>query len=162
MNDTLERPGADNFDFLIGRWQVRHRRLKRRLQGSDEWETFSGTSVASKLLGGHGNIDDNLIELPAGAYRAATLRAWDPGAGQWSIWWLDGRWPGRIEAPMRGAITGGVGRFFADDTFEGRPIQVRFLWSDIGAASARWQQAFSADGGKTWENNWVMDFDRLA
>ncbi len=90
-------------------------------------------------------------------------RAFDPATRQWSIWWLDGRTPSQIDTPMRGGFDkDGVGLFLADDTFEGRPIRVRFLWSHRGPNSARWEQAFSLDGGESWEVNWVMDFERQA
>lgn len=149
-----------DFDFLFGRWQVRHQRLKERLVGCTQWETFEGRSSARPLLDGFGNVDDNWIDLPGGAYRAATLRAFDPASATWSIWWLDGRYPDRIDVPMRGSFSDGVGRFFADETIGGRPVRVRFLWSDITATTCRWQQAFSVDRGDSWETNWRMEFTR--
>ena len=153
---------AHDFDFLHGRWRVLHRRLKRRLAACTEWEEFSGDTLAWPLLGGHGIVDDNLLELPSGHYRAVTLRSFDAARGEWSIWWLDGRQPGVLDTPMRGRFVDGVGSFHAEDSFEGRPIRVRFLWSDIGADRCQWQQAFSEDGGATWETNWIMRFERVA
>ena len=147
-----------DFDFILGRWQVRHRRLLKRLAGCTEWQYFPGTSVVQPILGGQGTFDDNVIELPAGTYRAATLRSYDPAARLWSIWWLDPRYPGPLDPPMQGHFDGGMGLFLADDTFEGRPIRVRFIWSRIDTPTPRWEQAFSADGGQTWETNWEMDF----
>jgi hypothetical protein len=155
---------SSDFDFLFGRWHVAHRRLRRRLAGCTEWDLFGGSSEARPLLGGLGNVDDNVIELPAdmgGSYRAATLRAFNPKAGTWSIWWLDGRWPDRIDVPMVGRFDAeGNGLFLADDLFEGRPIRVRFLWLRTRTTSPRWEQAFSADQGASWETNWEMDFKR--
>jgi hypothetical protein len=150
---------ATDFDFFIGTWRIHHRRLKERLVGCSQWELFEGRSKAQKLLGGLANVDDNLLHLPDGDYRALTLRSFDVATGQWSIWWLDGRHPGRLDAPMVGSFTGGVGHFYADDTYNGQAIRVRFLWtkrSELG--QPRWEQAFSIDGGATWEVNWVMDF----
>ncbi len=149
-----------DWDWLVGRWNVRHRRLKARLAGSAEWQEFAGTSVAWLTMGGLGTADDNVIELPGGTYRAMGVRAFDPKAGQWSIWWLDARYPTAIEPPVRGGFKDGVGTFTGDDTLNGRPIKVRFRWSEITPASARWEQAFSPDGGATWEVNWVMAFSR--
>lgn len=151
---------AENFDFLIGRWRVRHHRLKQRLQGCTEWDDFAGTCQCWKLMNGQGNVDDNLLELPKGHYRAASLRAFDPEARQWAIWWLDGRVADRLDVPVRGGFSDGVGVFLADDMFEDRPIRVRFIWSDITPIATRWQQAFSPDGGASWETNWIMDFTR--
>ena len=137
-----------------------HRRLKERLTGSGEWIDFAGTAVVQKTLGGLGNMDDNVLELPGDAYRAVTLRSFDAEARQWSIWWLDGRDPGKLDAPMIGHFEDGVGAFYADDTFAGRPVRVRFLWTLPRPDHPHWEQAFSTDGGVTWETNWTMDFTR--
>lgn len=155
------RGSACDFDFFVGSWTIQHRRLKERLMGCQEWEAFQGRSVMHKLMGGHANVDDNVIHLPAGDYRALTLRSFDADTGLWSIWWLDGRHPGRLDAPMVGGFQDGQGVFFADDTLRGQAIRVRFVWttrSELGLP--RWEQAFSADGGQSWEVNWVMDFQR--
>jgi hypothetical protein len=149
-----------DFDFLVGKWHVRHHRLKARLQSSHEWEDFNGSSALQLTMNGYGTLDDNVIELPAGTYRAVTLRSWDPASKEWAIWWLDGRYPTRLDPPMHGNFANGVGTFYGDDTFDGKPIRVRFLWTDITRDNCRWQQAFSTDGGKTWETNWVMQFTR--
>jgi hypothetical protein len=150
-----------DFDFFVGRWTVRHRRLKERLAASTQWEEFGGTSLMQKLMDGQGNIDDNLIEVPSGHYRAVSLRSFDPKTRQWAIWWVDGRDPHhRLDPPMVGSFSAGIGTFYADEIFNERPIRVRYLWSDITANSCRWQQAFSPDGGQTWETNWIMDFER--
>jgi hypothetical protein len=160
---ALDRSGIHDFDFLAGEWRIHHRRLKERLAGSTEWIEFSGTQKAQLLMNGAANMDDNFMDMPGGAYRAVTLRAFDPKTGLWSIWWLDGRNPhGPLDPPMRGRFENGVGLFFADDTFNGKPIRVRFIWSNITKTTARWEQAFSPDAGKTWETNWVMDFARVA
>lgn len=113
-------------------------------------------------MGGSGNIEDNLIHLPEGAYRAVALRSYDAASGNWAIWWLDGRAPHQLDVPVVGRFEGGVGTFLADDTFDGRPIKVRFLWRRSDANYCRWEQAFSADAGKSWETNWTMDFRRTS
>jgi hypothetical protein len=160
---TDAAPGSaiHDFDFYIGSWQVHHRRLKARLAGSDDWQEFEGTSRAWKILDGGGNIDDNVLELPDGTYRAISLRTFDPAAGHWSIWWLDGRNPSRLDPPVVGGFANGIGTFLAEDTFEGQPILVRFLWSGITQDTCRWEQAFSTDGGTTWEVNWIMASTRV-
>jgi hypothetical protein len=151
--------GRSDFDFLTGRWTVAHRRLRRRLVSDTQWDAFSGQCAALPMIGGLANVDDNLIELPDGAYRAATVRAFDPALRRWSIWWIDGR-SMRLDPPVHGAFANGVGTFLGDDVLDGRPIMVRFIWSEIGPDTARWEQAFSADGGTHWETNWVMRFSR--
>ena len=159
---TVE-PGSavHDFDFYWGKWRVHHRRLKERLAGSDAWQEFEGTSEAWPLLGGAGNVDDNVLELPAGTYRAISLRSYDPKTEQWSIWWLDGRYPGQLDPPVVGGFKDGIGTFQCDDTFNGKPIIVRFIWSNITPTSTRWEQSFSPDGGQTWEVNWIMESTRI-
>lgn len=152
--------GSHDFDFFMGSWRVRHRRLKERLVGNHEWEEFGGETTAQAILGGSGNIDDNEIELPGGAYRAVTLRTFDPDRRQWSIWWLDGRHPARFDPPVVGGFENGVGTFYGEDTLNGKPIYVRFLWTETASGAPHWEQAFSADAGKSWETNWTMNFTR--
>jgi hypothetical protein len=154
-----QSPGLGDFDWLVGRWKVRHHRLKERLAGSHDWEDFDGTSQEWLTLGGYGTIDDNVIELPSGTYRAMGFRAYNPDTRQWSVWWLDARRQ-TIDPPVRGGFAGGRGVFVGDDVLRGMPVKVRFIWSDITPASARWEQAFSPDGGRTWEMNWSMQFTR--
>ncbi len=153
---------ASDFDFFIGDWRVEHRRLKDRLAGSTDWEVFAGTTSTRKTLGGMGNCDDNHLELPGGSYYAMTVRTFDPTTHKWSIWWLDGRQPGTLDVPMTGEFTDGVGTFFAKDTYKGTPIVVRFLWQVKPDGTPRWEQAFSADDGKSWETNWTMEFKKAA
>lgn len=153
--------GLADFDFLIGDWRVAHRRLKRRLAGDQEWEAFGGASSTRKILGGLGNLEDNWINLPPEAYRAVALRSFNPQTARWAIWWLDARAPHQIDVPVIGGFENGVGAFFADAHLNGRPIRVRFLWTQTLTPSPQWEQAFSADGGLNWETNWVMVFSRV-
>tara|TARA_R110002020_G_scaffold53433_4_gene149590 strand:+ start:838 stop:1314 length:477 start_codon:yes stop_codon:yes gene_type:complete len=158
MTDTA----CHDFDFVFGDWTVRHRRLTARLAGSDAWEEFDGTSSTRPVLGGNGNVEDNFIALPAGPYRALALRSYDRAADLWAIWWLDHRDPHQLDVPVKGRFVNGVGTFYAEDSFEGRPIRIRFTWESLGPDSNRWDQAFSDDGGATWEINWIMQFHRVA
>ena len=151
--------GRDDFDFLIGTWQVHHRRLKERLKGSSEWEEFEGDTVDRKILNGLGNMDENIIHRETGTVHAVTLRLFDPQAQEWSLYWATGS-SGILEVPMIGGFKHGLGEFYSQEVFEGRHIFSRFIWSEITTASCKWEQAFSADGGQTWETNWVMDFER--
>lgn len=150
-----------SFDFLHGIWRVHHHRLRNRLAHSSEWEDFEGTSQCWAILGGDGNVDDNVIQVPSGTYRASTMRVFDTKSGVWRIWWYDARNVDTVEPPLVGSFHDGVGTFYADDSWQGKPIRVRFLWRSIGENAARWEQAFSDDDGKTWETNWVMSFDKV-
>lgn len=159
MSRSETEPNND-FDFFIGDWHVAHRQLKQRLTGCSEWLAFDGATSTRLLLDGFANVDDNVLNHPTGQYRAATMRAFDRAAGSWSIWWLDGRFPGKLDAPVVGSFADGIGTFYSDDTFESKPIRVRFRWDARNAGAPVWEQAFSPDGGEHWETNWIMQFTR--
>jgi hypothetical protein len=161
-NLAQDLSGVHDFDFFVGKWQTHSRKLKERLTGSHDWEEFDGTIRSFKLMTGLANVDDTEFDMPEGIYRGVAPRAYDPKTGLWAIWWIDGRNPhGALDPPVKGRFVHGVGTFYADDTLRGKPIKVRFVWSDITPTSARWEQAYSGDGGKTWEVNWSQVLRRL-
>ena len=154
--------GLHDFDFLFGEWRIHSRRLKERLTGSTDWEEFEGTLSCRSYMDGRANVDDTVFHTPQGIYRGVAPRAYDPKTGQWAIWWIDGRNPfGNVDPPVKGRFKNGVGTFYAEDTLRGKPIKVRFTWSHITKTTARWEQAFSPDGGKTWEVNWEQRLERV-
>jgi hypothetical protein len=150
--------GWRDFDFFHGKWRVAHRRLVERLAGSNEWQEFGGICICQPTLGGRGNFDDNILDLPGSQYRAMTIRSFDTETGRWSIWWLDARQPAQLDVPVVGSFDGDVGTFIARDNFQGRPVLVRFQWRK--GAAPTWQQAMSDDDGESWEVNWMMRFTR--
>jgi hypothetical protein len=156
-------PGLHDFDFLVGRWQVHHRKLKHRLVNSHEWIEFEGTLFNQPLMGGYANVDDTVFEVPGGTYRGVAPRSFDAKSAQWSIWWMDSRKPlAPIGPPVIGSFHNGVGMFYAnDDTENGKPVRTRFIWSEITPTSCHWEQAESPDGGKTWETDWIQDLKRV-
>ena len=138
--------------------------LKRRLAGETEWISFDGSSTFRKILGGLGNFDENEIRKPDVTYIGATLRLYDPAKRSWSIYWMDSRMPSGDSRGIAlvGSFENGIGTFFSDETFEGKPIKVRYIWNLTNPDRPHWQQAFSPDAGKTWEVNWVNEFTRVA
>ena len=149
--------GAHDFDFLHGRWRGRNRRLRERLVGCEEWEESDCTVDCRPMLGGLANVDEyRSTHLPG--FIAMTVRVFDPKARQWAIYWADNRY-GTLDPPMRGAFEGDLGTFFGGDFHQGRAVLCRFIWRR--GEPPRWEQAFSADGGETWETNWTMDFVRI-
>jgi hypothetical protein len=151
-----------DWDWLLGSWDVFHSRLKDRLVGSTEWQEFNGKSAFWTTMRGLGNVDDNSLQLPAGDYRGLSVRAFDPGTRSWAIWWLDGRNPERIDPPVRGGFRGDEGEFIGTDVYKGTPVTVRFRWHEVRSKRPWWDQAFSTDGGKTWEINWRNYFTRTS
>ena len=160
MNATKTRNGTRDFDFWMGSWKVHNRVLKERLAGSTEWVEFEALSIARPLLDGLGNEDEFRTDHDGG-FIGMSFRFYDPQKDQWAIYWADTRRPGLLDAPVLGSFSGDVGIFEGDDTFEGRPIRMRFIWSGITTPTPRWEQAFSEDDGETWETNWIMDFTPL-
>lgn len=148
--------GRRDFDFLFGRWNVRHRRLGTLLSGAEDWYEFPGTAVAQPILGGLGNIDDN--DFPTLGFGGMTLRLFEPAKRQWSIYWANSR-AGILFSPVFGRFENGEGRFHGEDAHEGAPIKVVYRWQAITPVSCHWEQAFSRDG-RDWETNWTMDFTR--
>lgn len=165
MNAAIAKPAPHplphDFNFLHGHWCVHNRRLLRRLVGCSDWQDFTATAMCEPILGGMGNRDehetDDFVDTH---FIGMSLRLFNPSTRQWSIWWADNR-RGVLEPPVHGAFTGGVGTFLGDDVHAGRPVRVRFIWDARDLAHPRWEQAFSADSGASWETNWVMMFSRI-
>jgi hypothetical protein len=147
-----------NFDFLVGSWTSVQRRLVKPLSGSDEWTESRATTQAWQVFGGAANVDE--VHFPDWGFSGLSVRLLDPATREWSIYWVSSR-NGELQLPpVVGRFSDGVGTFYSDEDYEGRAIRVRYRWSDITATSARWEQAFSVDGGQTWETNWTADLTR--
>jgi hypothetical protein len=160
MSGTEHPAGASDFDFLLGKWHVKNIRLKSRLTGCDEWEEFDAHYENWPLLEGFGNGDRMRVHWRGRDYEGCSLRIFNPADGLWRIYWVDNV-NFRLGPPVVGGFTDGIGEFYGDDIHEGTPVKVRFTWSDISSDSARWEQAFSADDGDTWETNWIMISTRV-
>ncbi len=156
----MNKDVSHDFDFLFGHWKVENERLFKRLQNCGEWERFDAVSEAKPILGGIGNIDTFTPDHWRPGFIGMSLRLFNPSTQQWSIYWMSNQ-TGKLEPPVVGGFQDGVGVFEGDDVLEGRPIRVRFIWSEITANSARWHQDFSDDDGQTWETNWVMRMTRV-
>jgi hypothetical protein len=151
------RDGSHDFDFIYGKWRMPNHRLLKRLTGSHDWADFISCDEAAPLAGGIGNID-TLRTNYWKDFAGTTVRTYDPATGLWRIYWVDNRFShGDLGTPMVGKFEGNVGVFEDKEAFEGKPIIARFIWTinpKRSEAVANWEQAFSTDGGKTWETNW--------
>jgi hypothetical protein len=157
------RDGQHDFDFEIGSWKIHLSRLKDRLVGSKEWVQFDGTSVTRKVWGGRSNLEEFETDSPTGHIEGLTLRVYNPQTHQWSIYWANSKDPdlGQTIIPMVGEFKDGRGEFYDQELWKGRSVYVRFIWSKMTPNSAHFEQAFSTDGGKTWEVNWITDQTRV-
>ena len=152
--------GSRDFDFEIGTWKTRLKRLAKPLSGSTAWVEYEGTSVVRRLWDGAANLVELDVSGPAGRIEGVSLRLYSPGSRQWSLNFA-GRRSGALSPPVIGEFRDGRGEFHGQDTLDGRKILVRFVISDVTADSCRFEQAFSDDGGRTWEVNWIAIDTRL-
>jgi hypothetical protein len=158
--DSAERDGQHDFDFEIGSWNIHLSRLQDRLAGSTTWVDFDGTSVTRKVWNGRANLEEFEADSSQGHIEGLTLRLYNPQSRQWSIYWANGK-DGILAQPMIGEFKNGRGEFFDQEPWKGRAVYVRFIWSDTTTKSPHFEQAFSDDGGKTWEVNWITNQTRV-
>lgn len=155
-----ERDGQHDFDFEIGTWKTHLSRLLHPLTGSTTWIDYEGTSVVRKVWNGRANLGELEVDGQSGHIEGLSLRLYNPQSRQWNISWANAS-DGILGQAMTGAFKDGRGEFFDRETLDGRVIDVRFVFSDITPTSFRFEQAFSGDGGKTWEVNWKATFTRV-
>jgi hypothetical protein len=154
-------PGANDFDFLVGRWTVFNRRLQRPLERDDaDWREFT-MEVENRPLAGLGNVDVyRSSEFPGiPTFEAMALRLFDPEQSLWRIWWASTSSAGQLDTPVVGEFAGGHGVFLSDDVLGGRPVRVRYEWL-TSDRQPEWRQSFSFDEGLTWQENWIMNWRR--
>jgi len=155
-----QRDGQHDFDFEIGTWKTHISRLLKPLTGSTVWIEFDGTSVVRKVWNGRANLVELEADGPTGHLQVLSLRLYNPESRQWSLYAANSS-SGILSVPTVGEFKNGRGEFFDQEPFNGRTILVRNVWSDITADSCRFEQAFSDDGGKTWEVNWIATDTRI-
>ena len=148
------RDGQHDFDFEIGTWKTHLRRLQHPLTGSTTWVEYDGTTVVRSIWNGGANLVELNVTGPAGHLEVLSLRLYNAQSGQWSLnSAVNGS--GSLGQPSIGEFKNGRGEFLDQEMYNGRAILVRFVISDITRTSCRFEQSFSADGGKTWEVNWI-------
>jgi hypothetical protein len=149
-----------DFDFFAGKWKIRNRKLKSRLQNCDEWFEFEAAQECYMVLSGFGNLDHFKTELDGAPFEGLTLRLFNPVTRLWSIYWADNKVV-KLDVPVVGSFENGIGKFYAKDIFEGQEILVMFHWDATDTDNVTWSQAFSADKGESWEWNWYMYFSHI-
>jgi hypothetical protein len=157
----MKRDGQHDFDFEIGVWKTQLKRLLNPLSGSTKWVEYEGKSVVRKVWDGRANLVELTADGPAGHFEGLNLRLYNPETRQWSLHFANSR-NGELVAPVIGEFKNGRGEFYSQETLNGRAIFVRFVISGITPNSCRFEQAFSDDGGKTWEVNWIAIDTRIA
>lgn len=145
-----------DFDFLIGSWTIDNRMLKEPLCGSDKWRKFEASMDTIKILGGAGNRSIFRAIINSRYLEAIIMRLFNPATKHWSLNWVD-NWSVVFKPSLEGEFINGTGKFFCDDIWKGKLIRVRYVWEKIMPNSANLERAFSEDGEKTWETNWIME-----
>ncbi len=150
------RDGQHDFDFLLGTWKYHLSRLDHPLTGSTKWLEFEATGTCVPVWNGRAQLDQIEADGPTGHIEGLTLRLYNPQSHQWNLNWANAK-DGTLSTPTIGSFDAknGRGEFFDQEIYDGRAILVRYIWSDITSNSARFEQSFSIDGGKTWEPNWI-------
>lgn len=160
QSGPTRRDGQHDFDFEIGTWKTHLSRLLNPLTGSTAWVEYEGTTVVRKVWNGRANLVELVADGPAGHFEGLSLRLYNPQSRQWSLNFASSH-NGTLTQPAIGEFKNGRGEFYSQEIFNGRAIFVRFVISDITPDSCRFEQAFSADGGKTWEVNWIATDRRV-
>lgn len=152
--------GQHGFDFLMGsRWKVHLKRLLHPLTGSTTWVELDGWSQTHPLWDGRANVDEFVTRSGDGSMNVEglTLRLYNGKTGEWSLYWGTSTLGALAMPPTVGKFADGRGEFYDHEDYQGKPIIVRYIWSDMSPTHAHFEQSFSADGGKTWEVNWISD-----
>ena len=147
----------EGFSFMEGRWRVHNRRLKESLTEREDWTEFEANLVCVSVLSGLVNIDE--MRQADGTPMGSAVRVFDTTKRTWSDYWIRAS-DGVLTDPVIGKFAKGRGEFVGPDTYKGKKVLVRYVWTDL-ASKPRWEQAISADGGKTWQVNWIMVYERL-
>ena len=149
----------NDFNFFEGKWKIRNKKLKARLENCSDWIEFDQTQEMYKVLNGIGNIDNFLADLDGQPFEGMTVRLFNPKTNLWSIYWADSN-NGKLDPPVVGSFENNVGHFFTKDTFNSKPILVVFRWDARDENIPIWSQASSNDNGVNWEWNWYMFMER--
>lgn len=154
-----ENSSKNDFDFLVGKWKVKNRKLNSRLDNCAEWTEFEAEGEMQKILTGIGNIDNFHASFDGQPFEGMALRLFNPKTRLWSIYWTDSN-TGVLDPPVIGSFDNNIGHFFAPDIFKTKEIIFVFRWDITDPQNPVWSQAFSEDKGKTWEWNWHMHMSK--
>jgi len=144
-----------DFDFFAGKWNIHNRKLKQRLNDCKEWLEFDATGETQIILHGLGNTDNFITSFEGQPFEGRTFRLFNPLTRLWSIYWADSN-NGKLDTPVVGSFDRNIGQFYCKDIYNDKPVLVMFRWDKTDPGQPVWSQAFSPDGGNTWEWNWYM------
>ena len=157
MNNPAAIPVANgkagDFAFLSGEWRIRNRRLKDGV-----WDEFDGEATVVGILGGIGSVEE--LRIPSRNFSGMGLRLLDVERKLWADHWVNALHGALSPTPAWGSFVDGVGIWDTEERDNDHPVIVRGVWDQITPTSCRWYQALSGDNGRTWQENWVMNWTR--
>jgi len=154
--------GQHDFDFLIGSWKIHLKKRLHLLSGSNEWVEFDGTVVCRTIWNGLAEAEEFNVDSPVNNIfiKGLAVRLYNPKTRQWTIYWANSKNGAFDPQSQSGQFTDGRGEFYGQDTVDGRTVYVRWIWSNTTSPAPHFEQAYSADGGRTWEVNWITEQTR--
>ncbi|MBL0355901.1 MAG: DUF1579 family protein [Chitinophagaceae bacterium] len=147
----------NDFDFLVGKWKVNNRRLK-----NDEWVEFESELHMRKTIGGLGNVENYYATFDGKPFEGQAVRLFNPTTKLWTVYWMDSTNATMDEHPVTGSFENNIGKLYANDTVDGKPVVVLYQWDATNPEHPKWSQATSEDNGKTWSWNWEMILTKIA
>jgi hypothetical protein len=159
QGEASQHDGQRNFDFLVGSWKIHLKRLVQPGNGPREWVDLDGTVVCRHVFDGRAEVEEFNVESRDKKMHIQGLatRFYNPTSHQWSIWWANAKDGAMYPPPVVGEFRNGRGEFYDQEVVNGRTVFTRYVWTAITSSSPHFEQSISADGGKTWELNWVTD-----
>jgi hypothetical protein len=156
---AARRDGQRDFDFLVGSWKIHLKRLVQPEHGAKQWVDLEGTVVCRQVFDGRAEVEEFNVESRDKKMRIQGLatRFYNPASHQWSIWWANAKDGAMFPPPVVGEFKNGRGEFYDQEIVDGRFVFTRFVWTATTTNSPHFEQSISADGGKSWELNWVTD-----
>ena len=156
---STEASGGHDYDFNLGTWHTQIKRFLNPFSAAGETMEMNGTVTVKRVWGGRAQLEEIEADGPKGHWEGLTLFLYDPKAHQWNQTFVGSK-SGSVAAPLVGSFKNGQGELFSGDTFKDRAILVRGVWSDITPNSHRYQESYSADGGKTWSPAFIGNLTR--
>ena len=156
--EAAQHDGQRDFDFLVGSWKIHLKRLVTN-NGSKEWVELNGTVVCRQIFAGRAEVEEFNVESGDKKMHIEGLatRFYNPNSHQWSIWWANAKDGAMYPPPVVGEFKNGRGEFYDQEVVDGRVVFTRYVWTATTTKSPHFEQSISADGGKSWELNWVTD-----
>lgn len=152
---------TSDFDFLMGEWTVKARRLKQRLSASNEWLEYDASCKFWKQLDGRVVMDEFRSVENGKEQLSSTYRIYNPNTEEWTIYWASTAFPDLGLIPqVKGSFQDGVGTFYGEEEFRGEKVQLRFIWKQPTRGTAYWEQAYYDVKREAWETNWTMEFTK--